>query len=174
MITAAQLKAIMPRARQSDIALIIDPLNETLVKYEINTPRRIAAFIGQVAQETMSLYYREEDASGIAYEWRKSLGNVQAGDGVRFKGRGLLQITGRVNYEHCARETGLDIVNHPQIAASPKGACEVSGWFWKVHGLNAHADLEEYVFISKVVNGGTNGLDQRLEFTKVALGVLGA
>ena len=90
-------------------------LNKYMDKYEINTPNRILAFLSQVGTESGGLKWTQELASGSAYEGRKDLGNIYAGDGVKFKGRGLIQLTGRANYEAMSKKVGKDLVNNPQL-----------------------------------------------------------
>src|SRR6478736_7421705 len=98
-LTKDDLKRIMPLASASALDRFCEPINSTLPKYLINTPTRIAAFLAQIAHESGQFRYVKELASGEAYEGRKDLGNTQPGDGKKFKGRGLIQITGRNNYE---------------------------------------------------------------------------
>lgn len=168
----------MPFATESRIALYFDHLVETLTTFEINTPARIAAFLAQIAHESGSMKYVIELADGKAYEGRKSLGNTQPGDGPKYKGRGLIQITGRNNYTELSKDLEYDFVFHPQDLANPRPACLSAGWFWKRANLNPLADVvtvESFKKITKKINGGYNGLDDRLkhwERCRTALGVV--
>ncbi len=128
----------------------------------IDTPLRRAHFLAQVGHESGQLRYTEEIASGAAYEGRKDLGNTQPGDGVRFKGRGLIQLTGRANYAAFAQACGQDVVAAPELVAEkPELAVDAAVWFWGKRELNALADKDDVVGITKRVNGGTNGLADR-------------
>ena len=108
-VTLAQLLTILPNARPRAAAFLA-PLNAAMVEFGITTLARQASFLAQVGHESGSLVYVRELASGKAYEGRAELGNTQAGDGVRFKGRGLLQVTGRANYAACGKTLGLDLL----------------------------------------------------------------
>jgi len=114
-----------------------------------------------------------ELASGDAYEppseKATDLGNTQPGDGRRFKGGGLIQITGRDNYQRCAAALGVDLVNHPEAIEEPDNACAASAWWWQTHGLNELADQNAFGTITHRINGGYNGLDQRLAYWLLAL-----
>jgi len=150
-------------------------INATMQHYNINTPLRIAHFIAQVLHESGNFFYVREIASGAAYEGRKDLGNTVAGDGIRFRGRGLIQITGRANYTTLAKELGLDCVNHPEVLELPINACMSAGWFWNKSNLNKYADLDDIKTITKRINGGTNGMADRLaklDKIKSALGIV--
>ena len=130
----------------------------------IDTPLRQAHFLAQVGHESGQLRYTEELASGKAYEGRRDLGNTQPGDGVRFKGRGLIQLTGRANYTAFGKFMGQDFVsgNNPlKLAQDPTLAVAVAVWFWNTHNLNALADADDVLGCTKAINGGTNGLDDR-------------
>lgn len=122
---------------------------------------RLSHFMAQLVHESGSFRYMEEIASGQAYEGRADLGNVVAGDGVRFKGRGPIQITGRANYRTFGRAIGIDIENHPEIAAVPSIGLHLALEYWKSRNLNALADADDVVAITRKINGGTNGLDDR-------------
>ncbi len=166
MITRDQLKAIMPLSKNID--LFLEPINKTLEKYEINTPKRIACFLAQIAHESGSLRYVKEIASGEAYEWRKDLGNVYLGDGVKFKGRGLIQITGRANYQALGKYLGVDLIAKPEILEQPLYAALSAGWFWQKKKLNTIADVMDFQKITRLINGGLNGYDDRLAYLKQA------
>lgn len=127
----------------------------------MDSERRLAHFMAQLAHESGSFRYMEEIASGAAYEGRDDLGNVKPGDGVRFKGRGPIQITGRANYRTFGRAIGIDIENHPEIAAVPSIGLHLALEYWKSRGLNALADADNVLAITKKINGGENGLEDR-------------
>jgi len=170
-LTIAQLLRIMPLAR-ARAAAFLDPLNSAMAEFGINTPARAASFLAQLAHESGQLLYVRELASGAAYEGRKDLGNVQPGDGVRFRGRGLIQVTGRANYAACGKALGLDLLAQPALLEQNVNACRSAGWFWQSRGLNALADAGDQVAVTRRVNGGTNGLAERLAYFKVAQKVL--
>jgi putative chitinase len=178
---AALLACGVTNARAAQFAA---PLAEVMRRYDIDTLWRRKHFLGQVLHESGRLRYREEIASGDAYEGRRDLGNRQRGDGRRFKGRGLIQLTGRANYMRYAaaalpRELQVDVIEHPEaVALSTQLCCDVAGWFWQQNELNALADrpdLSEYETcraITQRINGGYNGLDDRLGLTRMARQVL--
>ena len=171
MITIQQLKLIMPFAGKRRETFLA-PLNTTMLSYTINTPLRQAAFLAQLAHESGSLRYVKELASGEAYEGRTDLGNVAEGDGVKYKGWGLIQITGRSNYQACGSALGLDLLNHPELLEQPLEACLSAGWFWQSRRLNELADNKEFKKITKRINGGYNGYEDRLKYYNIALKVL--
>lgn len=171
LLTANQLKHILPLAgTRADT--FCAPLNAAMAEFGISTPARQAAFIAQVAHESGQLRYVRELASGAAYEGRADLGNTQPGDGVRFKGRGLLQLTGRANYRACGAALNLDLTSHPELLEQPVPACRSAGWFWKTRGLNELADAGDQVRITRRINGGTNGLAERLAYFDIARKVI--
>lgn len=176
-LTAAQLKAILPNARSSDVTKFLPYLNELLPKYGIDTPQRIAAFIGTIQVESGSLRYVEEIASGAAYEGRSDLGNTQPGDGVRFKGRGLIQLTGRANYTAFGNHVGVDFTKNPELVETPRYAVQASTWFWNRRGLNADADRGDMDTVTRKVRGALGPAahqDQRIATYQRALAVLDA
>jgi len=122
---------------------------------------RLAHFMAQLAHESGSFRYMEEIASGAAYEGRKDLGNTAKGDGVRFKGRGPIQLTGRANYRTFGRRIGIDLERHPEIAAIPSIGLHTALEYWDVVGLNALADRDDLEGITRRINGGLNGLADR-------------
>ena len=171
-ITYEQLRAIMPYAAKSKLLEFIDPINLALEKYDINNRLRICAFISQIAHESGSLNYTKEIASGAAYEGRKDLGNINEGDGVKFKGRGLIQVTGLANYNIVGKALGLDLFTHPELLEKPLNAAMSAAWWWHNKGLNAWADKGDMIKITKIINGGTNGLKDRLDFYNTSLKVI--
>lgn len=171
MLTISQLLLIMPSAGRR-AALFAGPLNATMDEFYINTPPRQASFLSQVAHESVQLLYTQEIASGAAYEGRLDLGNTQPGDGKKFKGRGLIQVTGRANYTACMLALDVDCIEHPELLEEPLLAARSAGWFWKTHGLNTLADAGDQRAVTKRVNGGYNGLTERLEFFDSARKVL--
>jgi len=132
-------------------------------KYDVNTPLRFSHFIAQVAHESGNFVYVEEIASGKAYEGRKDLGNTQPGDGVWFKGRGLIQVTGRNNYIACSNYlfSNDTLVKQPKLLCLPEYAVASAFWFWNSRGLNALADADNIEKITRRINGGLNGFDDR-------------
>src|SRR5688572_143841 len=171
MLTKDQLFQIVPTKKEL-IDKYYQPLVDTMVKYEINTMPRIAAFIAQLAHESGSFRYVKEIASGQAYEGRADLGNNLAGDGVRFKGRGFIQVTGRGNYTSVNKDLGIDCVNHPELLESPENACLTGGWYWNKKKLNILADKKDFITITKRITAGLTGLDDRSRFYIKALDVL--
>lgn len=170
-MTRDQLLAIMPFAG-ARVDRFLAPLNDAMAEFDINTTARQASFLSQMGHESGQLRYVEELASGSAYEGRKDLGNTQPGDGIRYKGRGLLQITGRLGYTACMMSLGIDCVEHPELLEGPENAARSAAWWWKSHGLNEMADKGDQIAISKRINGGTNGLEDRLALYKAASEVL--
>jgi putative chitinase len=170
-LTLAQLQAIMPLARTRAVAFVA-PLNAAMLEFGITTPARQASFLSQVGHESGQLRYVLELASGQAYEGRADLGNTQRGDGVRFRGRGLLQVTGRTNYVACSKALGLDLLAKPELLEQTVNACRSAGWFWQTKGLNALADAGDQERVTRRINGGVNGLAERLALYQAARKVL--
>lgn len=155
------LKQILPASTAANRRKFLKPLTEAMRLYFIDTPMRKAAFLAQIGHESGSLRYVREIASGVAYEGRKDLGNTHPGDGVRFRGRGLIQVTGRTNYTVVARALEIDCVNHPELLEVPGHAAESAAWWWQARGLNELADRGEFEKITRKINGGLNGLADR-------------
>lgn len=157
--TALFRKCGATAARASDLAVCA---NRFFAEYGVmDSPLRLAHFMAQLIHESGSFKYMEEIASGAAYEGRTDLGNTQPGDGVRYKGRGPIQITGRSNYRDFGRKIGIDIESNPTIAAVPSIGLHLALEYWKDRNLNARADADDVVGITKRINGGTNGLEDR-------------
>jgi putative chitinase len=159
------LSGIMITATSANVDKYFIPLFLKTGEYEINRPLRLAHFLAQVAHESYDLKYSEEQASGEAYEFRaKKLGNFIYGDGKQYKGRGLIQLTGRNNYTLYSEEKIDDYISEAgskRVATDAEAAVDVSCWFWQRNGLNALADQDDVMAVTKVVNGGWNGLDHR-------------
>ena len=122
---------------------------------------RLIHFLAQLAHESGNFRYMEEIASGAAYEGRKDLGNTQAGDGKRYKGRGPIQLTGRANYRRYGQQLGIDFESNPTIVAIPSVGLLVACKFWADNGLNALADQDDLRAITRRINGGYNGFEDR-------------
>ena len=135
-ITNDFLKQVMPQSTEANRQKYIEWLNYFMPKYGIDTDKEVAAFIAQIGHESGQLRYVEELASGKAYEGRKDLGNTQAGDGIKFKGRGLIQITGRANYTQLSKDLGEDFIKNPELLSTPKYAVQSACWFWNKNKLN--------------------------------------
>jgi putative chitinase len=166
------LNKIAPSNHTSVKASLIEPLNKWLPAYEINTLLRIEHFIGQAAEESDSFNTLKEYASGREYEGRDDLGNTEEGDGPRFKGRGIFQITGRANYKRLGDILKIDLVNHPELAETPDVAVRTACEYWKSHNLSTYADNDDITSITKRINGGLNGFTQRQQFVDNADTVL--
>lgn len=177
----------MPNLKEGRAKLFLPHLEAAMNEFEIASKPRRCAFLAQLAHESSQLRYMEEIASGEAYEGRKDLGNVHSGDGRRYKGRGPIQLTGRANYRKYGRLLNLDLEGNPKIAALPENGFRIAGLFWKLNGLNSLADMltlegaavslgDQAIFgkITKRINGGYNGLSDRLKYFRRAKQVLHA
>jgi len=143
-----------------------------MAEFEINTPLRQAAFLAQIGHESGGIHWLVElwgpTLAQRRYEDRDDLGNTVAGDGLRFRGRGLLQTTGRSNYLRTGKALGVDLIANPEKLAEPELASRSAGWFWKTHGCNAFADREQFVLLTRRINGGVNGLEDRQRLYEAA------
>jgi putative chitinase len=183
----------------------LEPLNETFDKYEINTPKRQACFMGQTMHESMNYKTTRENLNysaralmntwpsrfpdiEIASQYERQpekiankvysgrMGNTEEGDGARYIGRGLIQLTGKENYENCGNSIGADLVGNPYLLEEPRYAALSAGWFWNKKGLNALADegtKDSFEVMTKRINGGLLGLDDRKSKMIEALKALG-
>jgi len=165
-LTPEKFHLIMLNAKQSKLDLFYQPVLDRMQAAGIDTPLRIAHFLAQTGHESGDLLYTEELASGQAYEGRTDLGNTQPGDGPKFKGRGLIQLTGRANYVAYGQSIGQDLTvdgNWAKVSTDPNLAIDVACWFWTKHNLNALADNDQLNPITERVNGGLNGLPDRAD-----------
>ena len=140
---------------------LADALPELTETWAINTPVRQHHFLAQLAHESDHFKTTREYASGAAYEGRKDLGNTVKGDGRKFRGRGLIQLTGRANYAQAGRALDAPFLDDPDMIERFPYAADVSGWFWATHGLNEIADRDDVKAVTRRVNGGLNGLASR-------------
>ena len=154
-----------------------DPLSAAMALYAIDSPKRQAAFIAQVGHESGRLVYVRElwgpTPAQERYEGRADLGNTEKGDGFRYRGRGLIQVTGRINYQRCGNALVLPLVDHPELLEQPGNAAQSAAWFWNTHGCNALADLMDFGSITLRITGGLNGADDRNNLWKMARVSLG-
>lgn len=170
LITAELLKAVNPfMPKNADV--FVPYLNETCYRYDITTVERLTMFIAQLAHESGGFRYVREIASGKAYDTgrlSKILGNTPEadGDGQFYKGRGLMQITGRDNYRKASYEMFGDdrLLRHPELLETPSYASYVAGWYWNDRKLNKWADKDDMLKVTKLINGGYNGLDDRKRY----------
>lgn len=197
MVTAEQLTKLHINPA------LAEPLNETFAKFNINSVRQQAAFLGQCGHECgnfkvfeENLNYRAETLMKLwpkrfptlefAKQYEKNpkkiansvyasrMGNRDeaSGDGYRFRGRGAIQLTGHSGYFHAGQACGVDFVMNPDLVATPKYALMTAGWFWSTHGCNPLAENADWVGLTKKINGGTIGLDDRVKHTQEAIAVL--
>ena len=185
-----------------DAATWYTPLIDMFARYNINTTQRQAFFIGQCQHESNNFRTLEEDlhysAAGLMRTWPSRfpsadvaqqyannpekiankvyagrMGNTEEGDGWKYHGRGVIQLTGRENYERCGTAISADLINQPQLLVEPHYAAMSAGWFWNRAGLNALADSKDYDTMTKRINGGLNGQDDRKAKIAKAISVLG-
>lgn len=150
--------------------------NQFNVKYEVDTDLRIAAFLAQLIHESGGFRYTREIASGAAYEGRHDLGNIYPGDGKRYKGHGYMQITGRTNHALCSKDlfgTEKTLLDNPELLCTPQYAMESSFWFWNTKNLNPLADKQWMETITKRINGGLNGFENRVRIYNIICANLG-
>ena len=178
-ITQQQLQQILPNAGQS-AGVFVPVLNTAMVRFQIIGAKRVAAFIAQIGHESGQFRYVRElgndqylskyDTGSLA----KRLGNTPEadGDGQKYRGRGLIQITGRANYITCGEALALDLVNHPELLENRQHACMSAAWFWASRGLNTLADAGQFDKITQRINGGQNGAADRQALYARALKVL--
>lgn len=187
---------MIPSTKFLAIDQYIIPLNLTFEKYQINTKERMSAFLAQVLHESANLtrvienlsysaegliktwptrfnaqnapeYARnQEKIANKVYSNRLGNGDEASGEGFKYRGRGLIQVTGKTNYEACGKALGIDLVNDPRLLETPMYATLSAGWFWNDRKLNDLADIgtqDAFHAISKKINGGTLGKKERIE-----------
>lgn len=168
-VDASLLGLAYLRAADREVAALAGPLARAMANRQIDTPRRQAHFLAQIGHESGELRFRAEIANGEAYEGRADLGNTTPGDGRRYKGRGLIQLTGRANYAEYGRAIGreAELLAQPERLETDDELCiDVACWFWAKRGLNALADADDLTRITQRINGGLNGLEDRQRLLK--------
>jgi putative chitinase len=199
IITFEQLNSLFPNTNSNIITNFIDPFNTVIEKYEINNTNRISMFMAQVGHESgglsvieENLHYRADRLSVVfpshfvdvntanyankpekianrVYANRMGNGDEDSGDGYNFRGRGLIQLTGRDNYNNFANDMSMTIDSAVTYLETPEGAAMSAAWFWDKHGLNDFADAGDILSVTKRINGGTNGLQDRTNLYQLAL-----
>jgi predicted chitinase len=164
-LNASTLQRAMPGLSVGLAEKYAPLLRKAMIEQKINTPKRAAAFLAQLGHESLSLKFFEEiwgpTQAQRGYEGRLDLGNTQPGDGKRFKGRGPIQLTGRANYRRYGKLLGLPLEQNPEMAARPNVGFRTAAMFWSQIGANAMADAGDFKGITRRINGGFNGLEDR-------------
>lgn len=173
MLTKEQLLELMPRCPKDRVELYAKCLEPAMFEVGIVTVVRASAFLAQLAHESGELRFFEEIASGQLYEGRADLGNDQPGDGRRYKGRGPIQLTGRKNYRAAGSALALHLELNPELAATPEVGFRVAAWYWTIHKINDLADKLDFRGVTRAINGGYNGLEQRAVYYHQALEIIG-
>jgi putative chitinase len=204
MITEEQIKHGYPSADSDIVGALVGSLDMFAEKYGLNTPLRLAHFLAQTAHESGGFravvenlnysaeslakvfpkYFKDVDPNDYArqpekianrvYGGRMGNGDESTGDGFRYRGRGLIQLTGKNNYSAMAADMGVSVEECAEYLETPEGACESAAWFWNKNGLNALADSDDVVAVTKRINGGTIGLEDRQKHTEEFKQILGA
>ncbi|PYY72184.1 glycoside hydrolase family 19 [Pseudomonas jessenii] len=200
-ITSQQLLQILPSAGPV-AGVFVSALNDAMARFKIEGRLRVAAFLAQVGHESgqlrtlvenlnysaeglirtwpkrfnlltaTSVARKPEQIANIVYASRLGNGPAATGDGWRYRGRGLIQVTGWVNYQACGSALSLDLLTKPELLEQPIYAALSAAWFWSSNGLSELADAERFEAITRKVNGGLNGQADRLAIYKRALEVL--
>lgn len=184
MLTGQQLQSIMPSTPAARREALLPFLQAAMTEFAIETPARVAAFVAQLAHESGQFRFMEEIWGPTPAQGRyepastlaATLGNTETGDGKRYKGRGPIQITGRANYKRFGDLLGIDLVSDPTRAARPELAFRIAGLFWSKKGLSELADRatdDAFREITRRINGGFNGLEDRRKLYAAACTVLG-
>jgi len=203
MITQDQLQSFFEDTDEEIIEGFVEPLNKAMERFEINNPQRIAMFLAQIGHESGGLkhvkenlnyrssqllkvfpkYFRDRDPAdyerkpekiaNLVYGGRMGNGTEETGDGYKYRGRGLIQLTGHDNYNAFANGVGISIDEAVTYLETPEGAAMSAAWFWNSRKLNAVADAGDVVKATKLINGGTIGLEDRKELYEEALEIFG-
>lgn len=204
MLTEEVVKKHYPTSKPDVVAALVSSLDTLAEKYGLSSPLRLAHFLAQTAHESGGFrlieenlnysadglmkifpkYFRDKDPQGyhrqpekianVVYASRMGNGDTASGEGYKFRGRGLIQLTGKNNYSALAKDLGVSIDEAVAYLATPEGAVESAAWFWNKNGLNALADKDDVTAVTKKINGGTIGLDDRMKHTNEFKEILGA
>ena len=176
MITQDQLGILIAKnsygAKEEDVCTA---LNISMGEFNIDTPLRTAMYLAQILHETGGFNYFCElgkPAYFSKYEGRTDLGNTEKGDGYKFRGRGFIQITGRFNYAKAGKALGLDFIGSPDLAAELIPGARIAGWFWQTRNLNPPSERRDITRVTRIINGGLNGLNDRMKWYQKAKAVL--
>lgn len=196
---ASQIYAIAPRALPTVVDALVRHGPQNFLKYNLDRPLRLVHWMGQMAHESAGFTRLEENLNYSATRLKQvfpklssaecaeiagnpratanrvyggRMGNTDPDDGWRYRGRGLIHLTGRDNYARLTRETGIDLIADPDRAAEPETAITIACAFWRINAINKHADLDDIERVTRVINGGTNGLADRRRLTERARAVL--
>lgn len=167
-----QLRRMFPNAGRR-IEQHLPFIVPAMIEGSIDTAERIAAFLAQLAHESAEYRYMEEIADGSAYEGRRDLGNVQQGDGRRYKGHGPIQITGRWNHARCGAALNLPLLDQPTLICLPEHGTRSAAWYWNDRALSPLADVGDFREITRRINGGFNGWKSRVEYWERNRRILG-
>lgn len=173
LVTLDLLKSISTKENPAIVSALVDPMNIYLPAIGISTPLVLAIFLGQAAEETDGFHTLTEYADGSAYEGRRDLGNIYPGDGRKFRGRGIFMNTGRAEYIAAGHAIGVDLVDNPERAAEPEIAVRDACTYWSSHNLTQLALANDVKGVTKRINGGYNGLADRITYTDRARRGLG-
>lgn len=174
MLSIHEFAALTPALSAQRRADILPPLQAAMERFDITSRLRECHFLAQLLHESGRFRFKEEIASGEAYEGRADLGNTHPGDGRKYKGRGWIQVTGRHNYRKYGALLGLPLEAQPALAATDTNAALIAAAYWSDHGLNALADRDDLLTITRRINGGTNGIADRRECLALCKRVLNA
>jgi putative chitinase len=166
VLTPEVLQKCFRNASKQAVLRYVGELNLRLQQFPVNTPQRLCMFLAQLGHESGELLYCEEIASGSAYEGRLDLGNTQPGDGRKYKGRGLIQLTGKKNYTLAGLAMDLPLLENPELLLTPANAVLVSFWFFENNNLWSICDSGDFKKLTRRINGGLNGYEHRLQLLK--------
>lgn len=170
-VTQERLLRLAPQGRAAIVAGLASTFDRSAAAAGITTRLRLCHFLAQAAHESDRFRTLEEyggPAYFARYDGRRDLGNTQAGDGARYHGRGLFQLTGRANYRRYGALIGLDLEGSPERAKEPAVSLAIAFAYWRDRGCNAAADADDLVAVTKLINGGRNGLAQRRQLLALA------
>jgi putative chitinase len=173
-VTRERLLRLVPGANAAIVAGIAERFDMAAGDHGVTTPLRIRHFLAQAAHETDGFRTLEEyggPAYFARYEGRRDLGNTEAGDGARYHGRGVFQLTGRANYRRFGAIVGIDLEGFPERAKEPATSLAVAFAYWSERACNAAADADDIARVTKLINGGRNGLQERTRYLAKAKGI---